>query len=1081
MASVQLALDGASPSGTITTQYGSGNVMGQATSAGSARCADCGAPVAPDDRFCRSCGRPVSASLEHTPQHLTERILAQRGDLIGERKQVTVLFADIVGSTALVREIDPEQASAVITPIVESMMAAVHQFEGTVTQIAGDGIMALFGAPLAVEDHAVRACYGAVDILRNVARVTDGSVQVRVGLHSGQVLVKAIEKDLSIDYTAIGATVHLAARLEKAARPGTALATTATINLARGFVDSRPVGPIELAGYTTPVQVHELRGMRALEGTWQVRAQRKLTPFVARSGEMAVLRRALATAAGGAGQVVAVVGEAGVGKSRLLHEFNDVCRRDDVQMLTGAATPYDTLTPYHPLKGLVRTWAGLGAGDAVEPALAQRLGERSHVSALTAMLDGRPSDPVWFDLDPRQRRRAMRDAVRSVLLAQAGQAPLLVLIEDLHWLDTESQAVLDELVGSLPSSRLLLVVTYRPEYEHTWASQASYTQLRVEPLRGADAGAFLDALLGTDPSTAALGTGLLARSEGTPLFLEEWVNALIEEGRLVGSPGSYRLVGDPTDVAMPSTVQTILAARVDRLGGALKSVLRVASVIGEQVPFTLLAPLCAVDDLEEALGRLEAAEFLYPHRAQREQREGEGERQRAGGWGSEWAFKHNLTREVVYGSTPLELRRRLHGRVVDVLAGVQPEQTERLAHHAWNAQRWSAAARYSRAAGDKAIERSAYPAARRFFGQALSALANAPQDRAHLELAVDVRLAQRVAVMATGGKLADSLAELAQASVIAARIADGHRQALAEIHRSYAASTMGDNHIGVQAGEAALSVARAMDDTAVSSEARIAIAQAHLYAGRWEPVPDLLAPDLGFLLSDAHRLERRGQAATRSLMSLSHLAMAYSLAGRDAEALAAISQAEQLTRQSRRPLDRCHVLWSAGDVHRNAGRSADAVPLLETGYGLAREHELTWWATLLGPELAAALAADGRHVEAADVIKRALQPALATGFPMNQTRALVHAAEVHVACGEPGQAREHAMEALRHCAGFDHPLFEAHALRWLGVAATLLGDPQQAIDALSGALRLAESLRAHLLTTSIRQDLSRLPAIGTGR
>jgi tetratricopeptide (TPR) repeat protein len=802
--------------------------------------------------------------------------------------------------------------------------------------------------------------------------------------------------------------------------------------------------------------------MRPVEGTWQVRAQRKLTPFMARAGEMAVLRRAIETAAGGAGQVLAVIGQAGVGKSRLLHEFLDVCRRDDIQVLTGGATPYDTLTPYHPLKGLIRTWAGLGPDAAVEPALAgalDRLGIHVGASPLTAMLDGQPSDTGWYDLDPRQRRRAMRDAVRAVLLALARRTPLLVVIEDLHWLDTETQAVLDDVVASLPSSRLLLVVTYRPEYQHAWASMSHYTALQVDPLRGADAGAFLDALLGQDPSVAALGQGLLARSEGTPLFLEEWVKALAEEGRLVGSPGTYHLVGDPTDVAMPSTVQTILAARVDRLGPVRKSVLRVASVIGEQVPHTVLAPLCAVDDLDEALAHLQASEFLYLERVLPQR---------------EWSFKHNLTREVVYGSTPLELRRRLHGRVVDVLASVQPDQTERLAHHAWNAQRWTAAARYSRAAGDKAIDRSAYPAARRFFGQALSALAKAPQDREHLELAVDVRLAQRIAVMATGGKLADSLSELAQASVIAEGIGDGRRHALAEIHRSYAASTMGDNRTGVQAGEAALTVARTLDDMALSSEARIAIAQAHLYAGRWEPVPDLLAGDLAFILSGERRLERRGQGATRSLMSLSHLAMAHSLAGHDAQALAYTAQAEQLASESGRPLDRCHVLWAAGDVHRNAGRDGDAIPLLDAGYRLALEHELTWWVTLLGPELAAALAATDRHDEAVATVERALEPATATGYPMNQTRALVHAAEVDIALGEPGQARTHAQKAMRQCVGLDHPLFEAHALRWMGVAAALLGHADRARDELTKALHLAASLRAELLEASIRRDLTRV-------
>lgn len=1033
----------------------------------SSRCPRCDAQVAGDHRFCPSCGSPVPSnidSLVHTPRHLTERILAGRGDLVGERKQVTVLFADIVGSTRLVRDMDPEEASALISPVVDAMMAAVHHFEGTVTQVAGDGIMALFGAPLAVEDHAVRACCAAVEIPVRVARDTGGRVQVRVGLHSGDVLVKTISKDLSIDYTAVGATVHLAARLEEAAPPGGVLATTTTVDLARGFIDARAVGLVSIAGYADPVEVHEIRGVRTVQSTWQARSERTLTPFVRREREMDVLRRALAAASEGTGQVVAVVGQAGVGKSRLLHEFVVACRSDRCRVLSGGATSYDTLTPYQPLKGVIRDWADARAGEGVESALERAVAgleglPASAVPALTAMLDARPSDPVWARLEPRQRRRAMRDAVRSVLLSEAGRGSWVVLLEDLHWIDSETQAVLDDLVDSLGTSRLLLIVTHRPEYEPAWATMPCYTRLQVDPLRGAEADEFLDALLGRDQSVAALGSDLLARTEGTPLFLEEWVRALVEEGRLIGASGRYRMVDGSTAVDVPSTVQTVIAARVDRLGSASKSVLRVASVVGEHVPFDLLASLCDVDDLDGTLRRLQAADFLRLTSAQRPR---------------EWTFRHNLIREVVYRSTPLDLRRQMHGAVADALARIRPEQTERLAHHTWKAQRWSAAAGYSREAGDKAITRSAYPAARRFFDQALRAIAKAPQDTEHLQLAVDVRLSQRVAVMATGGRLADSLSGLSQASAIAVRIGDPRRQALAEIHRSYAASTMGDNHIGVQAGEVALAVARDIGDMALSSEARIAIAQAHVYAGRWEPVTDLLLSDLGVLMADAHRLERRGQAATRSLMSLSLLALANALAGRDAEAVRYVEQAEQVAQESARPLDRAHVLWTAGSVDRHAERAHDAVRRLAAGHVLALEHDLTFWSTVLGPALAAAMAAAGRHDEAEETVALTFGRAMATGFPMAQTRALVYAAEVEIALGRSEQGRVHAQQALHHAAGFDHPLYEAYALRSLAIALTGLGQPERAGPTLMASLRLAESLRARPLITRLREDLDGL-------
>jgi class 3 adenylate cyclase len=550
--------------------------------------------------------------LTYTPSHLAEKILTFRSALEGERKQVTVLFADLKGSMELLADRDPEEARQLLDPVLERMMAAVHRYEGTVNQVIGDGIMALFGAPIAHEDHAVRACYAALAMqaairayAEDVRRTLGLTVQRRVGLNAGEVVVRTIGNDLHMDYTAVGQTTHLAARMEQLAHPGSTLLTAATLRLVEGLVQVTSLGPIPVKGLPDPVEVFELVGASAHRRRFQAAAVRGLTPFVGRQQELDAVHQALERARTGQGQVVALVGEAGVGKSRLVHECVHSHRTQGWRVLESASVSYGKATPYFPVIDLLKRYCHVDDSDDIRTIRAKVTGQvltldatlQDTLPALLALLDAAPDDSPFLPLDPPQRRQRTLDGLKRVLLRESQVQPLLLVFEDVHWIDTETQAVLDRLVESLPTRPLLLLVNYRPEYRHGWGSKTYYTQLRLDPLPPASAEAFLTALLGDDSSLAPLTPLLITRTEGNPFFPEESVRTLVETGVLVGSPGGYRLTKPLQGMPVPATVQVVLAARIDRLPPEDKRLLQTAAVIGTDVPFSLLL---AIADMPEA-------------------------------------------------------------------------------------------------------------------------------------------------------------------------------------------------------------------------------------------------------------------------------------------------------------------------------------------------------------------------------------------------------------------------------------------------------------------------------------------------
>jgi class 3 adenylate cyclase/tetratricopeptide (TPR) repeat protein len=948
-------------------------------------CTRCGHALSPAAKFCPECahlaetasihaGQSRLGSLEsYTPKHLAERILTSKAALEGERKQVTVLFADLKGSMELLADRDPEGARKLLDPVLEHMMEAVHCYEGTVNQVMGDGIMALFGAPLAHEDHAVRACYAALRMQEAVKRYADGvwrsdgvRVQIRVGLNSGEVVVRSIGSDLHMDYTAVGQTTHLAARMEQMAMPGTILLTGDTLHLAEGFVQVQALGPTPVKGLAAPVEVYELTGASPVRSRLQATAARGLTKFVGRSAELAQLDEALDAARSGKGQVMAVVGEPGVGKSRLFWEFTHSHRTAGCVIVEAASVSYGRATAYYPVIELLKGYFGIEPRDDTRRIREKVTGKalsldrvlEASLPALLALLDVPLEGEVWHRLDPPLRRQRTLDGVRRVLLRESQVQPVIAVVEDLHWIDGETQALLDLLVESLPTAHVLLLVNYRPEYQHGWGGKTYYRQARIDPLPPASADGLLDALLGPDAATASLKGLLVERTEGNPFFLEESVRALVETGVLAGERGAYRVMREVTALQVPATAQAILAARIDRLAPEDKRRLQAAAVVGKDVLFVLLQAISdeSEDDLRAGIARLQAAEYLYETRLFPE---------------LEYTFKHALTHEVAYASLLHERRRALHARLVEAIESLYrerlPEQIERLAHHAVRGELGERAVGYCREAGQKAASRAALDEARRSFEQALSMLESLPEDRGTLEQAFDIRLQLRP-VLTMLGDARRVLERLQEAAALAERLDDDQRRGRTWAYMAAAHIPLGDADAALASSERAREIAGRLGDLRLRILASSFRAQLSFYRGDYETAVDQARENLAAVPVEFPG-ESFGVAVTPPVWERYWLIFSLSALGRFAEAAGPEGELLRLAESTLNPVAISMALMVAGYLRFVRGDCTPARGFLERATSMARAAHIGAVLPMAVAFLAGVLAETGEVDAASDALR----------------------------------------------------------------------------------------------------------------
>jgi class 3 adenylate cyclase len=679
------------------------------------KCSSCGFENPPSMKFCGECGNPLAAASKeskqpdprsYTPKHLAEKILRSRSALEGERKQVTILFADVRGSTELASELDPEAWHGIMDRFFQILAEGVHRFEGTVNEYRGDGIMAMFGAPIAHEDHPQRACYAALhlrDALRRYAdelRIGKGiNFAVRMGLNSGEVVVGKIGDDLRMDYTALGHTANLAARMEQIAEPGRIYLGEPTAQMCQGFFTLRDLGKHEARGLSQPVRVFELEGLGRVRTRLEVSRSRGFSRFVGRQDEMAALEAALERAIAGNAQVVGVVAEAGTGKSRLCYEFAERCQARGIPVYEAHGVAHGKAIPLLPVLEFFRGYFGVTEHDTPRAARDKIAGrmlllDKALDEGLPLMFDflgvsdpDRPSPP----LGPEARQQQFVEVSRRLARARSAREPAVLLFEDLHWFDRASEEFVENAVEIAPGNRALVLLNFRPEYRAAWMQRSYYQQLPLLPLGPEATKELLVDLLGPDATLRQLTELIRERTGGNPFFIEEIVQSLQETGGLTGTRGAYRLDKRLEDIGVPATVQSVLAARIDRLPEREKQLLQTASVIGKKFSEPILRRVAELGDgeLPAALHVLTSAEFLYKEVLYPE---------------VEYAFKHPLTQEVAYRSQLAERRARVHAGVAcaieQLAAGQLGERAALIAYHWKNARDAREAAKWHRRAAE---------------------------------------------------------------------------------------------------------------------------------------------------------------------------------------------------------------------------------------------------------------------------------------------------------------------------------------------------------------------------------------------
>jgi tetratricopeptide (TPR) repeat protein len=772
---------------------------------------------------------------------------------------------------------------------------------------------------------------------------------------------------------------------------------------------------------------------------------------------------------------VAIVGEAGVGKSRLTYEFTHSHRVQDWLILEASSVSYGKATSYLPAISLLKSYFKIGDRDDHREMRDKVLGRvlgldrtlEPLLPALLSLLDVPIADQSWQDLDPPQRRQRTQEAIKRVLLREAQVQPLLVVFEDLHWIDGETQALLDSLVETLGSARLLLLVNYRPEYEHHWGRKTAYSQLRLDSLPADNAQELLAAILGADPGLAPLIMMLVKR--GNPFFLEETVRTLVETRALVGKRGAYRLARPVETLDVPPTVQTILAARIDRLAVEDKLLLQAASVIGKHVPYSLLVAIVdqPEEELREALARLQEAEFLYETQLFPD---------------LEYTFKHALTHEVTYGSLLQERRRQLHAQIVAAIERLYPgrlsEHVERLAHHALLGLLWEQAVRYNRQAGNRALDRSALREALSGFEQARTALQELPQSRERSEQRIDLYFEQRNALVPLG-EFAQAAEVLTEARALAEGLGDQRRLGWALAYQANLYSNLGEPARAVPAGHRACAIADALGDLGLRVVANYYSGVALWWSGDPRGAAESLRAPLP-LLNDVPQGERFGLTGLPAVLTRYLLAVVVSELGEFAEARAAGEEALRIAVTASHPYSEAWARWGLGYAHLRHGDFASASRVLEPGIALCRATGIRFALPFVAASLGSAYLWSGRAAEAVPLLEEAVEAI--TTMRMLGLRAWSSAllAEAFVILGRIVEAQEHAEQAVALAAAHPQRGWEAWALKVQGDvyahAVAHIDQPraEQAADVYQRALVHATALSMRPLVAHCHLGLGKL-------
>ncbi|AWM03558.1 ATP-binding protein [Bradyrhizobium amphicarpaeae] len=942
-------------------------------------CVACQATIDPSDSWCAKCGLAV-----------------RRSDPDSERRFVTILRADVVDSTGLVAELEPEEAISRLEPALAAMRAAVRQFGGIVSKELGDGIAAVFGAPIADDNHAPLACHAALELVRRVGSLGDPGLQVRVGLHSGHVVAYMVASEFSKVYEIGGAAQHLAARLESAAEANQIYVSEACQKLADGHVRFEFLGGRTLRGFNQPLPVYRIVGASDLS-SWRVRRARSVSRFVDRVTERALLGRA----AGGVGasrQTVLLLGDAGIGKSRLAHEFAQERKADGWRLVDAECSPNLQGAPFSTLKRLLLSLLEAAGKDPDGSGDPRSDLPPIHQSALDAVLDLPISEPEWNQLEPHARGRAITDASCAVVEGLARRQRAVVLLEDLHWIDRASDTVVAA-IASLQAPGLLVLLTSRPNGMPVWIARCHAEIVAMRPLDDDSGLAMLADMLGPSIANDDLKNRIISHTANVPLFIEEVCRGLRDSGTLRGQWGDLALVRPIDELGIPSSIQGVIAARLDRVSRQERSILQIAAALGPRSSVAMLRRLVEFPEgsVQDCLAALDRAELLVRIDSE---------------LGDELEFRHEMVRQVTYDSMVEKVREEIHARILGTLESDETcaDEPDTLCYHAVRAKDWHKAFVHGRSAGRKCLSRSAFADAANYFESAMGSLDKTPPRGAREADAIDLRMEARSAFIASG-QVAEWLDLGKEAERRADAIDDIGRKVAAMTVRAGAQNFYGAPVEAVVVNEEVVRLAQGWGNLGWLNLARYGLGQAYFLAGRYHEAErtvalahaQLAGPDASAPIGTTPRYLL---LLCCMMKSFTHTVMGEFDAAEQLQREAAAIAAE-----TNRPYDLAGAAYSGGWLMLGRGDPAAAAAILEDGFVLAQKHGIRLFVPVLACHLGMAYLEQGLFDRARSMLTEAREEAKAVGYTSAVLRSSIYLALATCRLGDVRAAQNMLREA----------------------------------------------------------------------
>jgi class 3 adenylate cyclase/tetratricopeptide (TPR) repeat protein len=1011
-------------------------------------CIQCGKNIPMDSKFCPDCGQDQRQSKDspkidyqqpksYTPKHLAEKILTSRSAIEGERKVVTIFFADVAGSTAMFERLDPEAVHEIMDGCFRIILDKVHHFEGSVNQFRGDGVMALFGAPIAHEDHAQRACHAALAIQK--ALVTYQTTlkkrygiefAMRIGLHSGPVVVASIGDDLRMDYTAQGDTANLASRMESRADPGGVLVSHHTYRLSREFFSFDPPRQLQVKGKSEPIEAYRLLEATEVQTRIAASTARGLTRYVGRARELETLKDTFFTVQSGEGQVMGLVGEAGVGKSRLLLEFRRSLTRGEYTYLAGQCLHYGGTMPYLPVLDVIRSFIGVKEGETeliIQGKLRQRITDLDKnllhtIPPFQELLSITVEDEGFAKLDPKQKRKKTFDAIRDLLVRGSQDLPLILAVEDLHWIDQTTQELLDYMIHWLPRTRILLILLYRPEYTHHWGSKSYYRMIGVKQLPAASSADLVGAILKGGEVVPELRELILGRASGNPLFMEELTHTLIENGSIEKKGKRFVLTKGIDTIQVPDNIQGIIAARMDRLEESLKRIMQVASVIGREFAFRILETISDMKaNLKSQLINLQGLEFIYEKSLFPE---------------LEYIFRHALVQEVAYNSLLVTRRKEIHEKIGQAIEKLYPDRLEEfcemLGYHYSVSGNPAKAYEYLKRSAKKAVRNNSLSEAVRYYAEAMTALSQMSETDENKREQIDLVLSMR-APMARFGYAEEYLPMLLKIEKLTKEISDVKKNLrIRSTLGAYYIYRGGDPQLGWKYLEESFAHQDITEDVTLMVPIGFDLCASSLVSGDFNRV-NLIAPVMINLIERCHT-----QTEVYNRLSGAHAQILAQL-GASTNSCVDSNQGELFFKKAlsiARKIDnlapKAYVKWIYGITLALNNNGENAIPFLERAIKLLEESQTMLLQGQAWSWLGYAHSILGQAEIATDLTEKGLKMHIDLGA--TYWRAVCHycCSHAYFKLGNIDSSRSHAELAVQYSKENNEKQVEGLSRAWLG-------------------------------------------------